>query len=545
MKRYFYYSLLILLLTACNFKGKEADVVLHNATIYTANDPQPFANAIAIKDNRIIDLGAERDILNGYKAAEYIDCQGQYVFPGFIDAHCHFTRFGLGLSELDLVGTKSWEECLEKVKEHRKKYPNQQWLNGWGWDQNDWEVKEFPNRKELDKLFPDFPISLTRIDGHAAIVNKTALNLADITKDSFFEGGEILKFDNGEPTGLLIDNAMEYIRELQPEESIEEIKQALLKAQKECFRVGLTSVVDAGLSVREVDVIKSMHDSGELKMRVYAMLSPNDEALARMKEGPYQDDLLSVRSIKLYGDGALGSRGALLKKPYHDDHGNSGLMREAPEFYAQWAKYAKHYGFQLNTHCIGDGANSFILDLYASNLEGINDLRWRIEHAQVVDPIDMHYFKDYSIIPSVQPTHATSDMYWAEDRLGVERMEGAYSYQTLLKENGIIALGTDFPIESIDPLKTFFAAVFRQDVEGFPENGFRMEEALNPEETIKGMTLWAALANFEDTLKGSVEIGKLADFTVLNADLLNAKKDLMSQVKVTKTIIGGEVVWGN
>jgi len=542
IKNSFFSLLLIVFLAACNFKSKQADVVLHNATIYTANDSQPFVSAIAIKDNRIIELGAERDILNGFKAADYIDCQGQFVYPGFIDAHCHFTRYGLGLSELDLVGTKSWEECIEKVKEHRKNYPNQLWLNGWGWDQNDWDIKEFPDRKELDKLFPDFPINLTRIDGHAAIVNGAALDFAGITMDSFFEGGEILKYDNGEPTGLLIDNAMEYIRELQPEESIEEIKQALLKAQKKCFKVGLTSIVDAGLSVREVDVIKSMHESGELKMRVYAMLSPNDDALERMKKGPYQDDWLSVRSVKLYGDGALGSRGALLKKPYSDDHGNVGLMREAPEFYTQWAEYAKHYGFQLNTHCIGDGANSFILDLYADNLEGANDLRWRIEHAQVVDPDDMYYFKDYSIIPSVQPTHATSDMYWAEDRLGEERMEGAYSYQTLLKENGIIALGTDFPIESIDPLKTYFAAVYRQDSEGFPEDGFRFEEALSPEQTIKGMTLWAALANFEDTLKGSIEVGKLADFTVLNADILNPRKDLMNQVKVTKTIVGGEVV---
>ena len=536
--------IICLFLFSCNFKSEEADVILHNANIYTANDQQAFASAVAIKDNRIVSIGAERQIMNVFKAKKHIDCKKNFVYPGFIDAHCHFVRYGLDRGELDLVGTKSWEECIERIANHRAKHPNQEWIIGFGWDQNDWEIKEFPNRKILDDLYPDIPISLTRIDGHASIINAKAMELVGINKDSEFEGGEVLKFSNGEVTGLLIDNAMEMVRLKIGQKSETEIKEGILAAQKDCFKVGLTSIVDAGLSVKEVEIIKSMYEKGELKIRIYAMLSPSDEALKWIEQnGVYQDDNLSIRSIKLYGDGALGSRGALLKRPYSDHGDNVGIMRETPAFYEEWATYAKHYNYQLNTHCIGDSANGFIMNMYARFLEGPNDRRWRIEHAQVVDPSDMDMFREYSIIPSVQPTHATSDMYWAQDRLGSDRMEGAYAYKSLLKQNGIIALGTDFPIEEIDPLDTFFAAVHRKDHQGYPQEGFIPSEALSPEECIKGMTIWAALANFEDSLKGSIEKGKLADFTVVNVDMLNSSEELHKKAEVVKTILGGEVVY--
>ncbi|NND76888.1 MAG: amidohydrolase [Flavobacteriales bacterium] len=533
----------LLFLSACNFKSKQADLIIHNANIYTADVGFTTASAVAIVDGKIVAVGAERAIMNFYRADEYIDCQKQYVYPGFNDAHCHFVRYGTGLLDVDLVGTKSWDECIERVKTHREKYPDQEWIKGWGWDQNDWEVKEWPNRELLDELFPNVPMSLERIDGHATVINEKAMEIAGVDRSSHYDGGEILKDEKGEVTGLLIDNAMEYIRSVIPEARGEELDKGILAAQKNCLAVGLTSITEAGLPPYKINAIKELQGSGELKMRVNAMLDPIEESMEWIRKGPYQDARLSVRSIKLYGDGALGSRGALLKRPYSDDHGNHGLMREDPTFYRKWAEIAIKHEFQLNTHCIGDRGNEFILDLYKDLLKGTNDRRWRIEHAQVVDLKDMHLFKDHSIIPSVQPTHATSDMYWAETRLGKERMEGAYSYNSLMGQNGFIPLGTDFPIEGIDPLNTFYSAVFRQDKEGFPEGGFRIEEALSRQDALKGMTIWPALACFEDTLKGSIELGKFADFTVLDVDLMEASPELIKKAKVVRTIIGGETVY--
>ncbi|MEM7163770.1 MAG: amidohydrolase [Bacteroidota bacterium] len=542
MKQIFYIALAGFLFS-CNYKSKEADLVLHNAIIYTLDDNYPKAQAIAINADTIVQVGAERDILNTYKADRYIDCQGTYVYPGFIDAHCHFVRYGIGLQDLDLVGTKSWDECLSKLKKYSEKYPGKKWINGWGWDQNDWQVKEFPNKEELDKLFPNKAVNLVRIDGHAAIVNQFLLDQVEITIHSSWTGGEALQTEDGKLTGVLIDNAMELVRANEPELSLAEMEEGLLIAQKKCFAAGLTSVVDAGLSMNEVEMIQNLQGQGKLKMQIYAMLSPSEEALEQLKKGKIEEDRLTVRSVKLYGDGALGSRGALLKKPYSDDHGKVGLMRELPEFYEEWAAYCKKYDFQLNTHCIGDAANAFILEMYARHLKEMNDLRWRIEHAQVVDPEDMNLFNEFSIIPSVQPTHATSDMYWAEKRLGMFRMKGAYAYKSLLEKSGFIALGTDFPIEQIYPLETFYSAVFRQDKKGFPKDGFNNKESLTRIEALKGMTLWAALANFEEKKKGSLEAGKQADLTVLNADLNTIQKELFDEVEVLKTLVQGEIVY--
>lgn len=528
---------------SCNYKSEQADLVIHNATIYTVDDQFAIAAAVAVKNGKIIAVGAEREIMNVFQADRILDAQRGFVYPGFIDAHSHFIGYGETLNRVNLVGTKSWDDCIDRIKIHRKKFPDQIWIQGRGWDQNDWDVKEFPTNEKLNELFPDTPLCVKRIDGHAAMVNEKAIELAEINKESEYPGGKLLKNESGNLTGVLIDNAMGFVDEVIPKSTQEEIEEALLAAEKKCFAAGLTSVTDAGIDVNEVAVIKEAHRSGKLRIRIYAMLNPKEESKELMKEGAFQDERLTVKSVKLYSDGALGSRGAALKEPYADDPHNHGLIMEDSSFYPEWAETCKHYGFQLNTHCIGDAGAELMLNIYKDFLEGPNDLRWRIEHAQVLDPEDVHYFGDYSIIPSVQPTHATSDMYWAQDRLGEKRMKGAYAYQSLLKENGMIPLGTDFPVEDIDPLKTFYAGVFRKDTDGFPEGGFITEEALTREQALKGMTIWAALAAFEEHLKGSIEKDKLADFTILNVDLLNASEDQILNSKVLHTVVGGEVVY--
>ena len=534
---------LILSMMSCNFKSEQADLVIHNAVIYTVDDQFSTAAAVAVKNGKILAVGAEREIMNVFNAQETLDAQRGFLYPGFIDAHSHFIGYGKTLNRVNLVGTQSWDECLERIKAHRDKFPDQTWIQGRGWDQNDWEIKEFPTNNELNDQFPEIPVYIQRIDGHAAIANQKTLDLAGINIESEFQGGKVLKNESGQLTGVLIDNAMTEVDKIIPESTKNEIQDALIAAEKKCFEAGLTSVTDAGINAKEVEAIKEVHRSGKLKMRVYAMLNPKEESMEIMRSGKFQDDQLTICSVKLYSDGALGSRGAALKEPYSDDPHNHGLIMEDTAFYVEWAEACKHYGFQLNTHCIGDAGAELMLGIYKDYLQEPNDLRWRIEHAQVLDPADMHYFGDFSIIPSVQPTHATSDMYWAQDRLGEGRMQGAYAYKSLLQENGMIPLGTDFPVEDIDPLKTFYAAVFRRDGKGYPTDGFLPEEALTREEALKGMTIWAALAAFEESIKGSIEPGKLADFTILNVDLLNDSEEKILNANVLHTVVGGEVVY--
>ncbi len=381
-----------------------------------------------------------------------------------------------------------------------------------------------------------------RIDGHAAVVNSKALKIAGITADTKINGGEIF-VHNGEPTGLLLDNAMELINNIISKPDKAFIKKALLIAQDSCFAVGLTSVTDAGLDRDTVKLIDELQHEGSLKMRINAMLTPNSENVEYyIKKGPYQTDKLTVRSIKLYADGALGSRGARLIEPYSDDPGNMGLFLFKEDFYKKYCQIALQYNYQVNTHAIGDGANRFVLQLYSEFLKGKNDLRWRIEHAQVVAPEDFKLFGEYSIIPSVQPTHATSDMYWAEDRLGQERIKGAYAYKELLDENGWEPLGTDFPIEDINPLYTFYAAVARKDLKGWPDDGFQTENALSREETLRGMTIWAAKGSFNENRYGSIEPGKFADFVVLDKDIMTIPIDSVPDVNVYKTYSSGILV---
>lgn len=522
---------------------ESADILVHNAKIYSVNANFEIFEAMAIKDGKIIDIGPNNELKNRYESKEIIDAQLKIIYPGFIDAHCHFLWYGNTFNEVDLVGAQSWDEVLKRIDAFAKTTKNE-WIIGRGWDQNDWTEKEFPNNEELNKRFPDKPVFLTRIDFHAAIVNEKAIALAEITTETKVDGG-LVEIAGGKLTGLLVDNAIPLVSDRLPKMNETQMIFALNKAQEMCFSRGLTSVADAYMENEVVHLIDSLQKSGELKMNIYGMLVPSDENRKEFLEnGPYVTDKLNVHAFKYFADGALGSRGAKLLDPYHDDAANSGLSTlDSTEFLADLQKmYEK--GFQVNTHCIGDGANRQVLDAYGKILKGTNDKRWRIEHAQILNPDDFEKFREFTIIPSVQPTHATSDMPWVEERLGKERMKHAYAYKKLLSMNGIVALGTDFPIENIDPLKTFYAASVRKDASGNPAEGFQTENALSKEETLRGMTIWAAMANFEDTLRGSLEEGKRADFIILNQDLLEVSEDKILGTKIIATYVNGEKVFG-
>jgi len=535
--------LIISVMYSCENQKQQADLIVYNALVYTVDNSFTVQQAFAVKDGKFIAVGTTTAIIGNYVSDNMVDAEGKPVYPGFIDAHCHFYGYGYNLlKRADLVGTESFGEIVEKIKEHYNKY-QPAWLEGRGWDQNDWEIKEFPTKELLDEAFPHVPVYLTRIDGHAAIANSEALKRAGINGQTKVNGGEIL-LKNGEPTGLLIDNAMELVSKIIPDPDDEEIQKMLLAAEEKCFAVGLTSVHDAGLEKNTIELIDSMQQDNMLKMRIYAMISPTEENLTHfLDQGPYQTDRLTVRSVKLYADGALGSRGAKMIEPYSDDPGNTGLFMYESEYYKTICARAFEHNFQVNTHAIGDAGNRFVLELYAGFLNGKNDRRWRIEHAQIVHPDDFKLFGQYSIVPSIQPTHATSDMYWAGDRVGPERIKGAYSYNQLLNENGWIPLGTDFPVEDINSIYTFYAAVARKDLKGWPEEGYQMENALSREEALKGMTIWAAKAAFEEDVKGSIEAGKFADFVILDQDIMKTEVNNIPKVMVVNTYCDGMKVY--
>jgi len=532
--------LCLIMLSGCTMK-KKADLILRNAKIYSVDEQFSIAEAIAIKDGKILAIGGTRDVLDDYTATRIIDVRAQVIYPGFIDAHCHFVGYGLSLTQVDLKGTLSFKSVLTRVQEHA--IGTTGWITGRGWDHNDWGVKEFPARFALDSLFPDRPVLIKRIDGHAALANKIALDLASITIKSSVAGG-MVEVKDGVLTGLLIDNAIDLVTNIIPDPTKEEYSAAIRAAEQRCLAVGLTTVDDAGLDLDVINLLNKMHVKGSLKMKVYAMLNPSKENFGHFGEmGPLLTDRLTVRSFKLYADGALGSRGAALKRPYNDAPENTGLLLNELEYLEEKAAVIYQMNFQMNTHCIGDSGNKLILDLYGKLLEGTNDKRWRIEHAQVVDLHDLSKFGQYSIIPSVQPTHCTSDMYWAEDRLGADRMEGAYAYKTLLEQNGMIAGGSDFPIESINPLLGFYAAVERKDLSGYPKNGFQTNDAITRKQALKAMTIWAAIANFEEAKKGSLEPGKDADLVILDTDIMTESLDNIQSIKVLGTFINGEQVY--
>jgi predicted amidohydrolase YtcJ len=529
------------ILSSCNNKPK-IDLLIYNATVYTVASNFSKTEAIAVDNGKIVATGNSKDLLDQFDAKEKIDAQGKFIFPGLMDAHSHFLDYGLALNQADLVGTTSWDNVVDKVKKFAGEH-KEGWIVGNGWDQNDWDVKNFPNNQKLNELFPDRPVILSRIDGHAAIANNKALELAGVKAGDKLEGGEV-EVNNGKLTGILIDNATSLVYSKVPKATTAQLTDALLDAQKNCFAAGLTTVSDCGLDYSMALLIDSLQKKNELKMRMYVMLSDSKRDYDFLfKNGKIKTDRLNVRAFKLFADGALGSRGACLLKPYSDKPGWSGFLLSSPGHFDSCAKIIAEHGFQMCTHAIGDSGNRTMLEIYAKYLKGKNDQRWRIEHAQVVNKDDFHYFGDYNIIPSVQPTHATSDMYWAGDRLGKERLKYAYANKELMNENGWIPLGTDFPVEDISPVKTFYAAVFRQDANGWPAGGFEMENSLTREEAIRGMTIWAAKANFEEHEKGSLEKGKFADFVLLDKDLMKADAKDVLNTKVLMTFVGGEKVF--
>lgn len=530
-------------LFSCAPEKLPADLLIKNATIYTVDKDFSTANALVVKDGKILEIGLKPELELKYNIKETYDAKGNTVVPGLIDAHAHLYGLGLGLQNVDLIGTTSFEHVLGRVVafQEERKMP---YIIGRGWDQNDWEDKNFPTKKELDSLFPETPVALQRVDGHAYLVNSKALELAGITAKTKVAGGEIV-LENGEPTGILIDSPMELIDKTFPEITQEVSTEALLEAEKICLQYGLTTVDDAGLNRNIIELIDTLQKQGKFKLRMYAMVSNSPENRDYyLNKGIYKTDRLNVRSFKVYADGALGSRGAAMREPYSDMPHHFGAMITPVDSLKFLAEKLAASEFQMNTHAIGDSANIAVLRAYKKALEGKTDRRWRVEHAQIISVQDFDYFDDYNnILPSVQPTHATSDMYWAEDRVGAERIKGAYAYKELLEKSGSIALGTDFPVEHVNPMYTFYAAVARKDLKNYPENGFQMKDALTREEALKGMTIWAAFANFEENEKGSIEVGKFADFTILDKDIMKVEDAELPNTKVVATFINGELVY--
>ena len=504
----------------------KVDLIVHNANVYTVDNQFSKAEAFAVKDGKFVAIGSDRNILRHYYATQTLDAQGQSIYPGFIDGHCHFVGYGeTKVRYADLNGCKSFEEVLERLEKHNENNDSE-WLLGRGWDQNLWDDKSFPENIELNRRFPDKKVLITRVDGHAVLVSDNVLKIIGLDRANRIDVKQ---------GGILLDNAADMAKSIVPSLNNQQRIKALKIAQRDCFKYGLTGVTDAGLDIRSIALLDSLQQKGVLKMKINAMVNPDDETMDYfMKFGVIEKERLTVRSVKIYADGALGSRGARLLEPYSDAPETSGLFVENEDFYDHVCEKAYNAGYQVCCHAIGDAGVRMILNEYAKFLKGENDLRWRIEHSQVVDAQDFVLYKEYNIIPSIQATHCTSDMPWAEERLGSERVKNAYAYKTLLAQNGWLINGTDFPIEHISPIETFYSSVARK---------YLIENKLTREEALKSMTIWAAKGYFVESRKGSIEIGKEADFVILSADIMTIEDEKIPEVKVMNTFIDGEMVY--
>ena len=533
------YIFILLLILNLGCSNNKADLIVINSKIYTANKSNDVAKSIAVRNGKIIDIDSI-NLDNKYEAKEILDANEKTILPGLIDSHCHFYNLGLDQQVVDLRGTTSFEEIIERLKVYDLNNESNVIL-GRGWDQNDWEIKQFPVNTQLNSIFKNKLVVLERIDGHAYIVNDNALQLAGIDENTLVRGGLVL-LKNNKPTGVLIDAPMSMVDKVLPEKTTKEKVNALKEAEKISLSYGLTTVDDAGLGMEIINLIDSLHKTNELKIKIYAMVSVSKTNIQKLKKsGKIKTPKLNVRSFKVYGDGALGSRGAALKKPYCDDPHNYGFLRTDIKDLKYYANEIANMGFQMNTHAIGDSTVSVLLKEYQKVLNDIDDPRWRIEHSQVVDLNEFNLYND-KILPSVQPTHATSDMYWAYDRLG-ERIEGAYAFKDLLSSSKRIALGTDFPVERVNPFHTFYSSIERKDLSGYPASGFQIENALSREETLKGMTIWGAYFNFEENEKGSIEKGKSADFIIIDQNIMEIEAAKIPNTKVLKTFVDGELVY--
>lgn len=539
MKRILFAFCCVILFSCSNQK---VDLIIHHAVVYTVDSAFTVAAAIAVDDGKIIAVGKNNEILDKYASDSSVDAQGKAVYPGFIDAHAHFLGYGKSLFAVDLFGCKDWEEAVQRVQTFASAHPNEPWIIGRGWNQNDWPGKQFPSNEKLNALFPDRPVILTRVDGHAAVVNQKAIEMTGVQPNQKLVGGEV-EMKNGKLTGVLVDNAVDLVTSKMPAATQADYEKWLTNAEKNCFAQGLTTIADCGLMHDDVDQIDALQKNNKLLMRLYVMLSDDKANYDKyLGKGPFKTDRLFVKGIKVYADGALGSRGACLLKPYNDRAGWYGFLLKDKTYFDSLARALVNTEFQMCTHAIGDSANREMLNIYNRVLKGKNDKRWRIEHAQVINENDFNLFGSASIVPSVQPTHATSDMYWAGERLGNERIKGAYAFKQLLQQNNWIPLGTDFPVEDISPFKTFFASVVRQDAKGFPANGFQKENALSREETLRGMTIWAAKACFLEKEVGSIEKGKKADLIILDRDIMKAGDNQLLGTQVVHTFSGGRKV---
>ena len=529
-----------------------ANLILTNAVVHTVDSNRPLAEAVAIRGDRIVFAGSERGAL-AYRGSDtrVIDLEGRTVVPGFIDSHAHLAGLGDQLRILDLVGTRSYSQIVELVKERAESAGRGAWITGRGWDQNDWADTRLPDHHELSEAVPDNPVVLRRVDGHAVLVNAKAMEIAGITRDTPDpEGGRIMRDpETGEATGVLVDGAMGLVARHIPTQTKEERREAILAAIAELNRWGVTTIHDAGVGLSTIELYRELAEDGDYRLRNYVMIRGDEGTLERFFESGPQvglyDNHLTFRAIKLVADGALGSRGAALLEPYSDEPDQTGLVTERPERVRDVALRALKNGFQLNVHAIGDGANRMVLDAFQAALEQVPvaDHRFRIEHAQVLHWQDIPRFAELDVLPSMQQTHQISDMYWAIDRLGWTRARGAYAWRSLLETGVVIPAGTDFPVEPVNPFRTFLAAITRSDENGWPTGGWFPEQRMTRAEALRSMTIWGAYAAFEEGIKGSITAGKLADLVVLSQDIMAIAPERILDTRVEMTILGGVVVY--
>ncbi len=542
-----------------NTTQREAGMLLVNGTIYTLDPSNSVAEAVAIRGNRVVGVGSTDDMKRRYSSESIIDLKGKTVLPGFIDGHAHMLNEGRFLHDLDLIGTTSAEQIAGAVDQRVRESTPGQWILGRGWDQNDWEVKNFPTHEILDRVAPNTPVILQRVDGHALWVNQKAIEMAGITASTKEPaGGRIYRDLHGNPTGIFVDDAMDSIYKVVPHFTDEEVEQRIKLALQQCVKFGLTEVFDMGgaydkwgVDLQTIRVYKKLIQQGELPIRIYTALDRSEETWkSYLQSGPeidYGNGFLTVRAIKLFIDGALGSRGAALIDEYSDDPGNRGVTRMSEDEMDNICTQALQHGFQVFTHAIGDRGNHIMLNEYEKILKILPkdapSPRWRIEHAQVLALTDIPRWQQLGILPSMQPTHATSDMFWAEARLGPDRIKGAYAWRSILQTGSIIVGGSDFPVESVNPLLGFYAAVTRSDRNGYPQDGWYREQKMTREEAARCFTQWAAYSGFQEHQKGTIEPAKWADLTVLTKDIMQIPPPEILTTDVAMTIVDGKIVY--